>query len=126
MEYQLYEGVDIKVISSAVMKTEGTIDLKLFTDTHDTTHTFHVLGGNSELPYDAILGKDFFEMREGVINYCSRQIIMNNEVVVNFDPKSSANKTEPCRLTLKARTENIVGLPTFSKGMGLIFFYQKL
>jgi hypothetical protein len=84
------------------MKTEGTIDLKLFTDTHETTHTFLVLGGKSELPYDAILGKHFFEMREGVINYCSRQIIMNNEVVVNIDPKSSANKTEPCRLTLKA------------------------
>ena len=76
------------------------------------------------MPYDAILGKDFFEMSEGVINYCSRQIIMNNEVVVNFDPKSSANKTEPCTLTLKARTENIVGLPTFSNGMGLIFFIK--
>jgi len=83
------------------MKTEGIIYLKLFTDAHETTHTFHVLGGNSELPYDAILGKDFFEMREGVINNCSRQIITKNEVVVNFDPKSSANKTEPCRLTLK-------------------------
>jgi len=70
------------------MKTEGTIDLQLFTDTHEITHTFDVLGGNSELPYNLILGKDFFETREGMINYCSRQIIMNNEVVVNFDPKS--------------------------------------
>jgi hypothetical protein len=61
VEYQLYEGVDIKGISSTVMKTEGTIDLKLFAHTHETTLTFHVLGGNSELPYDAILGKDFFK-----------------------------------------------------------------
>jgi hypothetical protein len=50
-----------------------------------------------------------------VINYCSRQIIVN-EVVENFDPKSSANKTEPCGLMLRARTENIEGVPTFSKG----------
>ena len=120
VEYQLCEGVDIKGISNTIMKTEGTIELKLFTDTHETTHTFHVLRENSELPYDAILGKDFFETREGVINYCSRQIIMNDEVIVNFDPKPTANKTEPCRLTLKARTEMIVRVPTSSKGKGFL------
>jgi hypothetical protein len=102
------------------MKTEGKIDLNLFTDTHETTHTFHVLSENFKLPYDAISGKDFFETREGVINYCSRQIIMNDEVVVNFDPKTGVNKTEPCRLTLKARTENIVRIATSSKGLGLL------
>jgi hypothetical protein len=106
VEYQLCEGVDIKGISNTIMKTEGTIDLKLFTDTQ-TTHTFYVLRENPELPYDAILGKDFFESKESVINYCSRQIIMNDEVILNFDPKPTANKTEPCRLTLKARTEMI-------------------
>jgi hypothetical protein len=98
------------------MRTEGTIELKLFTDTYKTTHIFYVLGENSEKQYDAILGKDFFEVREGVINYCTRQIIMD-EVVVQFDPKPSANKTEPYRLTLKARTENIVTIPTTSKGL---------
>jgi hypothetical protein len=120
VEYQLCKGVDIKGISNTILKTEGTIDLKLFTDTHETTHIFHVLGGNSELIYDAILGKDFFETKESVFNYCSRQIVLNDEVVVNFDPKPSTNKTEPCRLTLKARTENIVGIPTTSKGLGLL------
>jgi hypothetical protein len=45
---------------------------------------------------------------------------MNDEVVVNFDPKPSVNKREPCRITLKARTENIVGVPTTSKGLGLL------
>jgi hypothetical protein len=53
------------------------------------------LSENSKLLYDAILGKDFFETRESVINYCSRQILLNDEVVVNFDPKSGVNKTEP-------------------------------
>jgi len=46
------------------MKTEGTIDLKLFADTHETMHTFHILGENSEMHYNAILGKGFFG-REG-------------------------------------------------------------
>ena len=120
MEYHFCEGVNIKGISNTIMKTEGTIDLKLFTDTHETTHTFHVLRENCELPYDAILGKNFFETRKSVINYCSRQIIMNDEVIVNFDPKPTANKTEPCRLILKARTEMILRVPTTSKGLGLL------
>jgi hypothetical protein len=40
---QLHEGVDIKGISNTVMRTEGIIDLKLLTDTHETVHTFYVL-----------------------------------------------------------------------------------
>ena len=69
--------------------------------------------------YDAILGKDFLEERESVINYSSRQLVMN-EVIVNFDPKPREIKTEPCRRTLRARTENIVSVPTTSKGLGLL------
>jgi hypothetical protein len=45
---------------------------------------------------------------------------MNNEVVVNFDPKPSTIKTEPCKLTSKDRTENIVRVPSTSKGLGLL------
>jgi len=55
-----------------------------------------------------------------VINYCSRQTVLNNEAFVNFDPKPRANKTEPCSLTLKTRIENIVRVPNSSKGLGLL------
>jgi hypothetical protein len=34
----------------------------------------------------------FLEDRGSVINYCLRQIIMNNEVVINFDEKSCVDK----------------------------------
>jgi len=46
------------------MKTEGIIDLKLLTDTHETVHIFHVLREPFELHYNGILGKDFLEERE--------------------------------------------------------------
>ena len=101
------------------MRAEGTVELKLFTKTHETMHTFHVLGKDFEMHYDAILGKDFLDEREIVINYCSHQIVMN-EVIVKFDPKPRAVKTEPCRRTLKARTENVVTVLTTSKGLGLL------
>jgi hypothetical protein len=50
--------MEIKGISNTVIKTLSKIDLRSFTDTHETTHTFHVLGGKFETHYDAILGKD--------------------------------------------------------------------
>ena len=39
---------------------------------------------------------------------------------MNFDVKPCVTNTEPCRLTLKARTENIVNIPTNYKGLGLL------
>jgi hypothetical protein len=112
--------MNIKGISDTVMKTVGKIDLKLFTDTHETTHTFHVLEGNFETHYNAILGRKFLEERDSVINYCSRQIVINNKVAVSFDPKLGTIKREPFRLTLKARSEHIINVPTHSEGLGLL------
>ena len=67
MNYRFHEGLDIKGISNTVMRTEGTIELKLFTETRVTTNTFHVLGMDSEMLYDVILGKDFFG-RQGSVS----------------------------------------------------------
>jgi hypothetical protein len=39
---------------------------------------------------------------------------------VRFDPKPDKINGENCKLTLKARSENIVKLPTTSMGHGLI------
>ena len=92
VNYQLRKSIDIKGICNAVLKTEGIVELKLLTDMHETLHTFHVLGEPSALQYDGILGRDFLEERESVINYCSRQIIMN-EVFIDFDVKPCVGKT---------------------------------
>jgi hypothetical protein len=61
IKYPFKGGINIKRISNTVMKTEGTIMLKLCTDTHDTTHTFLVVGNEFGINYDGILGRDFFE-----------------------------------------------------------------
>jgi len=41
------------------------------------------------------------------------------DVVVKFDPKPDKANSKNCKLTLKARSENIVKLPTKSLGHGL-------
>ena len=69
-------GINIKGISDTIMKTEGTIALKLFTDTHKSAHTFHVVGIEFGIQYDGILGRNLFEDKQSIINYCDQQVIM--------------------------------------------------
>ena len=90
--YQPRKSTEIKGIGNTVLKTDCIVELKLLTEKHETVHNFHVLSEPSALQCDGILGNYFLEERECVINYCSRQIIMNNEVVINFDEKSCVDK----------------------------------
>ena len=64
VKYQLHKGIDIKGIGNVVLKTAGTVELKLLPATHETSHLFHVLEEPSALQCDGILGKDFLEKRE--------------------------------------------------------------
>jgi hypothetical protein len=114
------KGVEIKGIGNAVLRTDGIVELKSLTEKHETVHNFHVLSEPSALQCDGILGRDFLEERGSVIKYCSRQIIMNNEVIINFDEKSCVDQPTPCKLTIKARSECIVYIPTHSQGLGLL------
>jgi len=54
VRYALKGGISMKGISDTIMKTDGTITLKLFTDAHETTHTFHVVGSEFGIQYDGI------------------------------------------------------------------------
>jgi hypothetical protein len=65
------------------------------------------------------LGGDFWENIEATINYCDRTIIMG-AVLLDYDNKTDRAASKHCKLTLKARTEHIVKLPTKFKGDGVI------
>lgn len=117
--YRHTEGINVKGISNTLIKTEGTVVLKLLTPTHETTHTFHVMGDSFDCQYDGILGRDFWKDKNATINYCDRTITMG-KVIINFDDETNGARCEPRKVTLKGRTENIVQLPTTSKGHGII------
>jgi hypothetical protein len=72
--YQLPEGIDITGISNTVVRTEGIIDSKLLTDTHETMNTFHNLLNYTPM----LIWARVFWKRESVINTFSRQIVMND------------------------------------------------
>jgi hypothetical protein len=59
--YEPTKGINIKGISEVLLKTKGTVLLKLFTLTQETTHLFHVMGEDFDCRYDRILGQDFWK-----------------------------------------------------------------
>jgi len=59
VNFEPANGISVKGISDALLRTEGTVLLKLFTLTHETTHLFRVMGEDFGCRYDRILGRDF-------------------------------------------------------------------
>jgi len=117
--YKPTKGINVRGISNAILKTEGTVILKIFTATHETTHTFHIMGDSFDCQYDGILSQEFWKNKRATINYCDRRVAMG-EVLINFDNETNKIVNETHRLTLKTRTESITRLPTKSKGHGII------
>jgi hypothetical protein len=118
INYEPTDGVNVKGISNAPLRTEETVLLKLVAVTHETTHLFHVIGG-FDCRYDCILGQDFWRNKGATIDYCSREITIG-EVVMNFDDKPDETTDLTQLLHLKSRAESIVRLPTKSTGFGII------
>jgi hypothetical protein len=44
IDYEPTKCIDVKGLSDVLFRTEGTVLLKLFNLTHETTHLFHVMG----------------------------------------------------------------------------------
>jgi hypothetical protein len=65
IKFLLKRGINLKGIFNTIMKTEGTIMLKLFTDTRKTTHTFHVVN-EFVIKYDGILDRDFLKINKAL------------------------------------------------------------
>ena len=119
INYEPTEGIDAKGISDAILRTEGTVLLKLFTLTHEMTHLFHVIGDKFDFRYDGILGQDFWKDKGATTDYCDRVITMD-EVVIDFDDEPDEMTDVNQTLTLKSRAESIVRLPTKSRRIGII------
>jgi hypothetical protein len=110
-DYEPTMEINVREISNALLKTDGTITFKLLTPTHENTHTFHVMGDSFDCQYNEILDRDIWENKRATINYCDRTIVMC-EVMINFDDETKRVISETYKLTLKTRTESIVNCPS--------------
>ena len=52
--------VNVRGISCCTERTLGEIEMGLSTENRETKHIFHVVGDGIRIPYDGILGQDFF------------------------------------------------------------------
>ena len=119
INYEPTEGINVKGISNALLRTDGTVLLRLFTLTQETTQLFHVMGEGFDCRYDGILGQDFWMDKGATIDYCNHEITMG-EVVMDFDDKSDETTELTQLLTLKSRAQSIVRVSTKSRGFGII------
>ena len=99
INYEPTKDINVNGISNALFRTEGTVLLKLFTLTRETTHLFHVMGESFDCRYDGILGQDFWRDKRATTDYCNRKITMG-EVVMDFDDEPDET-TDLTRLITK-------------------------
>jgi hypothetical protein len=118
VNFESPNGISVKGISDALLRTAGTVLFKLYTLTHETTHLFHVMGEDFGCRCDGILGRDFWKDRGATVDYCNSVITMS-EVVLQIDDKPDETTDSTRLLTLNSRTEIIIRLPTKSSGFGI-------
>ena len=120
--YDPRKVVNVRGISSGTERTLGEIEMRLSTENHETTHCFHVVGDGLRIPYDGILGEDFFISKRAKIDYKKREILMG-DVKLKFDDKNLLDeRVKEMNVVLKARCETVVKVPTNSEELkiGLI------
>jgi len=107
--------VNVRGISSGTERTVGEIEMKLSAENHKMTHVFHIVGDGIRIPYDGILGQDFFVSKRVKSDYKKRELIMG-DVRLQFDDKVSTDETgKPISIILKDRCETVVKVPIKSK-----------
>jgi hypothetical protein len=78
--------VNVTAISSCTERTLGEAEMGLSTENYKTTHIFHIVGDGIRIPYDGILGQEFFISKRARIDYKEREIIMG-DVRLKFDDR---------------------------------------
>jgi hypothetical protein len=115
ISYGTRKTLNVKGISDSIIKTLGELNIGLCTKGHKMEHPFQIVGDGLDIPYDCILGKDFFERKGAKIDYNHRQVIMG-KVRVKFDADVEVDKeVKTVYVTVKPRSGTIVRLPTDSR-----------
>lgn len=100
--------VNVRGISSCTERTLGETEMGLSTENYETTHIFHIVGNGIRIPYDGILGQDFFVSKRATIDYKKKEIIMGDMILKFDDRVSSDEQVKEMSIVLKARCETKV------------------
>lgn len=98
----------------------GKTCVLLKTSRYKTAHQFIVVDEKVQIRYAGILGRDFWQTKDANIDFKNRCVHLRN-IVIPFDEMPEAeNEIKLFRITLEARSETIVNLPTKQTHMGII------
>ena len=109
-KYESSDKVIIKGISTVTLQTLGSVTLQLETEDMYTYHKFQVVSDCIAIPFDAILGRDFWDAKGANIDY---RVIQMGNLEVKFDDKVETQAEEMrMYITLPPRSETMVEVPT--------------
>jgi hypothetical protein len=120
--YRPDTALSVRGISNEIERTLGDVNAKLRVVNYETEHRFQVIGDVINIPYDGILGKDFFESKQATVDYVRKEIVMG-KVILKFDKeRQPETSNKEVQISLKPRCEMIVKLHTRTKELetGLI------
>lgn len=108
VKYDSSDKVTIKGISTATLQTLGSLDLQLETEDMYTVHKFQIVSDCIAIPFDAILGRDFWDAKKAKLDFENRVIQMGT-LEVMFDEHGAEMRMY---ITLPPRSETLVEVPT--------------
>jgi hypothetical protein len=118
--------LSVRGISNEIERTLGEVDAKLIIGNYETEHEFQVVGDRINIPYDGILGKDFFESKQATTDHMRKEIFMG-KVILKIDQERQPEKSnKEIQVILKARCETSARLPARSKELETGLIEQRL
>jgi hypothetical protein len=85
--YRPDTALSVRGISSEIERTLGEVNAKLIIGNYETEHKFQVIGDGINIPYDGILGKDYFESKQATIDYMRK-------VILKFDKERQPERSK--------------------------------
>lgn len=112
VNYDSFDKVIIKVLSKATLQTLGSMDLQLETEDMYTVHKFQVVSDCIAIPFDAFLGRAFWNAKRAKLDFENTVIQMGNSEVT-FDDRVDTHGAEMrMYIIIPPRSETLVEVPT--------------
>lgn len=98
------------ISASNPIETIGSCFLPLFFTEKTVVTKYHILNQETNVPFDGLLGNDFFEKQSALIDFQNRNLVIKSLSVTIPLLRESQIQSNNFLISLKARTETIVEL----------------
>lgn len=115
-QYSTNNIIQLKGINEKIVFTLGTVSLNIKIGEYTVPHDFHIIPESFPINHDGILGRDFLQANNSIIDYNQGTLTISGELFKLLPPKNS--------VILKARSETIVKIPCTKFKEGTSVYYE--